>query len=79
MGTLWTRPGISGSTVTIYLHPSRYTREVLQQNETFTVSFFSSECRNASVFASVMKSAAYTPYDYMLEVLERERYMDIVA
>lgn len=26
MGTLWTRPGKTGSVITVYLHPSRYTR-----------------------------------------------------
>lgn len=47
LGTLWTRPGKNGSTVTVYLHPARYTRELLQKNDTFTVSFFSSEHRKA--------------------------------
>ncbi|MBQ3404831.1 MAG: flavin reductase [Oscillospiraceae bacterium] len=40
MGTLWTRPGKSGSVMTVYLHPSRYTREVMMDSGTFTVSFF---------------------------------------
>lgn len=47
LGTLWTRPGKSGSIVTVYLHPARYTREVLEQNDTFTVSFFPREYRKA--------------------------------
>lgn len=47
LGTLWTRPGKNGSAVTVYLHPARYTREVLQQNDTFTVSFFQREYRKA--------------------------------
>ena len=47
LGTLWTRPGENGSAVTVYLHPARYTREVLQQNDTFTVSFFQREYRKA--------------------------------
>ena len=40
MGTLWTRPGKSGSVMTVYLHPSRYTREFMMDSGTFTVSFF---------------------------------------
>ncbi len=46
-GTLWTRPGTSGSVVTVYLHPARYTCEVLQAHETFTVSFFPEKYRAA--------------------------------
>ena len=42
MGTLWSRP-----VVTVYLHPSRYTREFLMGNDTFTVSFFPEACRKA--------------------------------
>ncbi len=42
MGTLWSRP-----VVTVYLHPSRYTREFLMENDTFTVSFFPESCRKA--------------------------------
>ena len=41
MGTLWTRPGKTGSVITVYLYPTRYTRELLMESETFTVSFFS--------------------------------------
>ena len=40
LGTLWAKPGKTGSIVTIYLHPSRYTRDFVAENETFTVSFF---------------------------------------
>jgi flavin reductase (DIM6/NTAB) family NADH-FMN oxidoreductase RutF len=47
LGTLWTRPGKNGAIVTAYLHPARYTREVLQQNDIFTVSFFPNEYRKA--------------------------------
>ncbi len=50
LGTLWTRPGKSGSIVTVYLHPARYTREVLQQTDTFTVSFFPKEYRKALAY-----------------------------
>ena len=39
MGTLWTREQ-KGMTMTVYVHPARYTCEFLKQNDTFTVSFF---------------------------------------
>ena len=42
MGTLWSR-----SVITIYLHPSRYTTGFFLNNDTFTVSFFPPECRQA--------------------------------
>ena len=42
MGTLWNRP-----VVTVYVHPARYTREFLNANEFFTVSFFPEEHRKA--------------------------------
>lgn len=35
MGTLWNKP-----VVTVYLHPARYTREFLDANDNFTLSFF---------------------------------------
>ena len=40
MGTLWTRPEGTGSIITVYVHPARYTLEFLKSNSTFTVSFF---------------------------------------
>ena len=40
MGTLWTRPEGSGQVITAYIHPGRYTHELLLQHDTFTVSFF---------------------------------------
>ena len=40
MGTVWTRPGKSGSMLTVYLHPDRYTCELMLDSEYFTVSFF---------------------------------------
>ena len=42
MGTLWTRP-----VLTVYVHPARYTRDFLLENELFTVSFFPEDCRKA--------------------------------
>ncbi len=47
MGTLWTRPGGSGSVITVYLHPARYTRDFVAAADTFTVSFFPPERKKA--------------------------------
>ena len=47
LGTIWTRKESSGSIVTVYLHPARYTRDVMLESDYFTVSFFPEECRKA--------------------------------
>ncbi len=47
LGTLWTRPDGSGSVVTVYLHPARYTRDVMLESVFFTVSFFPDQYRKA--------------------------------
>lgn len=47
LGTLWTGPGLSGAVATVYLHPARYTCELLRQSDTFTLSFFPESCRPA--------------------------------
>lgn len=40
LGTLWSRAGKEGHSVTVYIHPARYTKELLMENDKFTVSFF---------------------------------------
>ena len=47
LGTIWTRPGKSGSSVTVYLYPTRLTREYMNDNKTFTVSFFPADQKKA--------------------------------
>ncbi|MST68058.1 flavin reductase [Clostridiales Family XIII bacterium RF-744-FAT-WT-3] len=47
MGTLWSRPGHDGRSVIVYLHPSRYTRQLVQNSDYFTVSFFPDEYKKA--------------------------------
>ena len=43
LGNLWgSRP-----TVTVYIHPARYTAEFLKDSDTFTVSFFPEGCKKA--------------------------------
>ena len=41
MGTLWGRP-----VATVYVRPTRYTYEFLEQNEHFTISFFPDEYKD---------------------------------
>ena len=47
LGTLWARPGKSSSVVTVYLHPARYTYELMRESPIFTVSFFPEEYKKA--------------------------------
>lgn len=42
LGTIWNK-----DTVTVYVHPDRYTSEFLRKHDTFTVSFFPEEYRKA--------------------------------
>ena len=34
LGTLWTRPGTDGAVATVYIYPSRYTWNFLNENDT---------------------------------------------
>ncbi len=46
LGTIWTNPGKkTGATITVYVYPTRYTHEFLQQSDKFTVSFFPKSLR----------------------------------
>lgn len=47
LGTLWSRPGKTGSVATVYIHPARYTNKFMRESDTFTISFFSEEHRKA--------------------------------
>ena len=49
MGTLWSRPGHDGKSVIVYLHPSRYTRQLVQNSDYFTVSFFPDEYKKTGI------------------------------
>lgn len=46
-GTLWSKPGRNRKTITVYLYPARYTCDVLQDKEYFTVSFFPESYKKA--------------------------------
>lgn len=42
LGTIWNK-----NTVTVYVHPARYTSEFLLKNDQFTISFFPEQYRKA--------------------------------
>ena len=64
LGTIWGRPDSSGSIVTVYLHPARYTRDVMLESDHFTVSFFPEEYRKA---LGIMGSRSGRDYDKVAE------------
>ena len=47
LGNIWGRDGKTCPTVTVYVHPARYTSEFLRESEYFTVSFYPESCRQA--------------------------------
>ena len=47
MGNVWGPNGGDMSTVTVYIHPARYTQEFMAKYDTFTVSFFPESHRKA--------------------------------
>ena len=47
MGNVWGPNGGDISTVTVYIHPARYTQEFMAKYDTFTVSFFPESYRKA--------------------------------
>lgn len=50
LGTIWSRDGKRCSTVTVYVHPARYTSEFLTKSEFFTVSFYPEQYRKAVAY-----------------------------
>ena len=49
-GNIWASNGKPCQTITIYVHPARYTSEFLLKNDTFTVSFFPKKYRKALAY-----------------------------
>lgn len=48
MGNVWgRRGGKSLPTITVYVHPDRYTSEFLKDSDVFTVSFYPQSCKKA--------------------------------
>ena len=47
LGNIWRSEGKSCPTVTVYVHPARYTSEFLKESDTFTVSFYTETYRKA--------------------------------
>ena len=50
LGNIWGAPGKSKATVTLYIHPSRYTAEFIDDSEYFTVSFFDPKYKKALAY-----------------------------
>ena len=50
LGNIWGKNGKSISAVTIYVHPARYTSELLKENDYFTISFFPEEYKKALAY-----------------------------
>ena len=50
LGNIWGHAGKSCPTVTVYVHPARYTSEFLKGGDTFTVSFYPEEYRKAVAY-----------------------------
>ena len=47
LGNIWGPSGKSRPTVTVYVHPARYTSEFMKDSDTFTVSFYPESCKKA--------------------------------
>lgn len=47
LGNIWAHHGKTCPTVTVYVHPARYTSEFLLKNDTFTVSFYPNSYKKA--------------------------------
>ena len=47
LGNIWAADRKTISTVTVYVHPARYTSEFLKESDTFTVSFYPDQYRKA--------------------------------
>ena len=50
LGNIWSHSNKSISTVTVYVHPDRYTCGFLKDSDTFTVSFYPEEYRKAVAY-----------------------------
>ena len=50
MGTIWGAPGKGRPILTVYVHPDRFTHGFLQKSDSFTVSFFPEEYRDALLY-----------------------------
>ena len=50
LGNVWSHSSKSIPTVTVYVHPDRYTSEFLKQYDTFTVSFYPEEYKKALAY-----------------------------
>lgn len=61
LGNIWGTAGNSRSTVTVYVHPARYTSEVLKESDIFTVSFYPETSRKALGYLGSILNAGALP------------------
>ena len=47
LGNIWAHAGTGGFIATMYIHPARYTSELLKKYDTFTVSFYDKDYKGA--------------------------------
>ncbi|WP_039856583.1 flavin reductase [Peptoniphilus sp. oral taxon 386] len=50
LGNIWNHVGKNRPIVTVYIHPARYTGELLKKYDMFTVSFYGKEYKRALVY-----------------------------
>ena len=48
--------------VTCYIRPQRYTKEFVDANDTFTLSFYGPECKTPSISAALSPAGTATKY-----------------
>ena len=69
LGNIWGHAGNSIPIVTVYIHPARYTSELMKESDTFTVSFFPKGAQKAMAYigshsgrdGDKVKAAGLTP------------------
>lgn len=87
LGTLWTRPGKCGNTVTVYLHPARFTQEFFAENDLFTVSFFPTGFKEAlnymgshsGRYENKAENAGLTPESYNDSIVFKEADLSFIC
>ncbi len=75
MTASWAKRRILGkNVVTCYIRPQRYTKEFVDANDTFTLSFYGPECKNALNLWALSPAGTATKYQRqaLLRILRRE-------
>lgn len=87
LGNIWRSEGESCPTVTVYVHPARYTSEFLKESDTFTVSFYTETYRKALGYMGShsgrdedkAKAAGLTPVVMGSGVTYKEAYLTFLC